>query len=134
MSVTKYPGESFNIPAVVVGENFGTVTGSVHSKFLSLGKNRTAPNLEGFQHFQKVSRSAGCSELQYTVLSENEKEVMVLTAQDIVTTLNYGSQSEADELATYCEELGSPPSEERRWSTDSDMRYASDRLGELCHL
>ena len=84
MSVTKYPSESFNIPAVVVGENFGTVTGSVHSNFLLLGKNRTAPNLEGFQHFQKVSRSAGCSELQYTVLSENEKEVMVLTAKDII--------------------------------------------------
>ena len=67
MSVTKYPGEAFNIPAVVVGENFGTVTGSVHSKFLSLGTNRKAPYLEEFQNLQKFSRSAGCTQLQYTV-------------------------------------------------------------------
>ena len=54
MNMTKYPGEAFNVPAVVVGENFGTVIGSVHSKFLSLGKNKTAPDLEGFQHLQKL--------------------------------------------------------------------------------
>ena len=30
MNLTKYPGKSFNISAVVVGENFGTVTGSVY--------------------------------------------------------------------------------------------------------
>ena len=103
MNMTKYPGEVFNIPAVVVGENFGTVTGSVRSKFLPLDENRTVPNLEVFQHFQKISRSAGCSELQYTVLSENEKEVMVLTAQDHVS---YGSLSPSQwntitELQTY---------------------------------
>ena len=84
INITKYPGEDFNIPAVVVGESFGTVTASVYSNFLSLGKNRTAPDLEGFQHLQKFSRSAGCAKLQYTVLSENEKEVMVLTAKDII--------------------------------------------------
>jgi len=41
MSVTKYPGEAFNILAVVVGEDFGTVTGSevqllVHTRALSI--------------------------------------------------------------------------------------------------
>ena len=105
MSMTKYPGEAFNIPAVVVGEGFGTVTGSAQSKFLSLGKNRTVPNLEGFQHLQKVSRSQGCAELQYTVLSENDKEVLVLTAKD-VTTLHYGSQSKVDEMVTSYERSG----------------------------
>ena len=133
MNMTKYPGEALNIPAVVVWYRFGTATGSEHSKFLSLGKNRTAPNLEGFQHFQKVSRSAGCSELQYTVLSENEKEVMVLTAQDIVTTLNYGSQSEADELATYCEELGSPPSELLTYPVYINITLLPCPLGFMLH-
>ena len=108
MNTTKYPGEAFNIPAVVVGDNFGTVTGSVHSKFLSLGTKRTAPNLEEFQNLQKFSRSAGCAKLKYTVLSENEKEVMVLTAKD-VTTLQYGSQSEVDEMVTTYEQGGDPP-------------------------
>ena len=100
--MTKYPGEAFNIPAVVVGENFGTVTGSVRSKFLPLDKNRAAPNLEVFQHFQKISRSAGCSELHYTVLSENEKEVMVLTAQDVqYGSLSRSQSNTATELLTY---------------------------------
>ena len=103
MNTTKYPGEAFTIPAVVVGENFGTVTGSVHSKFLPLGTNITVPNLEGFQQIQRVSRSAGCTQLQYTVLSENEKEVMVLTAKD-VTTLYYGSQSRAQMYIMWYEE------------------------------
>ena len=34
INLTKYPGEPFSISAVVVGENFGTVTGSVYSNFL----------------------------------------------------------------------------------------------------
>ena len=55
MNLTKYPGESFNISAVVVGENFGTVTGSIYSNFLRLGKNRAAPKFEELQHFQRIS-------------------------------------------------------------------------------
>ena len=35
-------GEPFNISAVVVGQNLGTVTGSVYSNFVPLGKNKTA--------------------------------------------------------------------------------------------
>ena len=107
MSLTKYPGEPFNISAVVVGENFGIVTGSVYSKFLPLGKNRTAPKLEELQHFQRVSRSAGCTELQYAVLSENVKEVMVLTAKD-VTTLHYTSQNDVDRMVRFYNNNGYP--------------------------
>ena len=62
-----------------------TVTGSVHSKFLSFGKNRKVPGLELFQHLQKFSRSTGCTEFPYIVLLENEKEVTVFTAKDITT-------------------------------------------------
>ena len=107
MNLTKYPGEPFNISAVVVGENFGTVTGSVYSNFLPLGENRTAPKLEELQRFQRVSRSAGCTELQYTVLSENVKEVMVLTAKD-VTTLHYTSQNDVDKIVRLYKYNGYP--------------------------
>ena len=98
--MTKYPGEAFNIPSVVVGENSGTVTGSVHSKFLSLGKNWTAPDLEVFQHLQMFSQSTGCTEFPYTVLSENEKEdsYWYLLLKVFITTLYYGSRSEVDEM------------------------------------
>ena len=107
MKLTKYPGERFNISAVVVGENFGTVTGSVYSNFLPLGKYKIAAKLEELQHFQRVSKSAGCTELQYTVLSENVKEVMVLTAKD-VTTLHYGSKHIVDEMVDRYNYLGFP--------------------------
>ena len=105
MNLTKYPGETIAFPAVVVGENFGTVTGSVHSKFLPPYKKRTTPNLEGFQQIQEVSRRAGCTQLQYNVLSGNEKDIMVLTAKD-VTTWTYGSQSEVEEWVTSYEKWG----------------------------
>ena len=52
VNLTKYPGEHFSISAVVVGENFGTVTGSVYSNFLPLNENRTAAKLEELQHLQ----------------------------------------------------------------------------------
>ena len=99
LNVTKYPGEAFNISTVVVGENFGTVTGAVYSKFLPLGKDRPAPRLEELQHFQRIMRLEGCTNLQYTVLSKNEKEILVLTAKDI-TTLYYGSKDEVDSLGS----------------------------------
>ena len=97
VNLTKYPGEPFSISAVVVGENFGTVTGSVYSNFLPLNENRTRPKLEELQRLQRVSRSAGCTELQYTILSENVKEVMVLTAKDVIT-LHYAPQKEVDKM------------------------------------
>ena len=132
MNMTKYPGEAFNVPAVVVGDNFGTVTGSVHSKFLSLDKNRTVPNLEEFQNLQRFSRSAGCTQLQYTVLSANEKEVMVLTAKD-VTTLQYGSQSEVDEMVTTYEELHDPPPELLTYPVYINITLLPCPLGFMLH-
>ena len=107
MNLTKYPGESFNISAVVVGENFGTVTGSVDSNFLPFGKYRAAPKLEELQHFQIVSQSAGCTELQYTVLSENDKEVMVLTAKN-VSTLHNRSHFDIDRIVHKYKNVGFP--------------------------
>ena len=107
MNLTKYPGEPFSISAVVVGENFGTVTGSVYSNFLPLNENRTAAKLEELQRLQRVSRSAGCTDLQYTVLSENVKEVMVLTAED-VTTLHYASHKEVDKMIRCYNYFGFP--------------------------
>ena len=107
MNLTKYPGESFSISAVVVGENFGTVTGSVYSNFLPLNENRTRPKLEELQRLQRVSRSSGCTELQYTILSENVKEVMVLTAQD-VSPLHNRSPSGVDKMVHKYKNAGFP--------------------------
>jgi len=133
INITKYPGEDFNIPAVVVGESFGTVTASVYSNFLSLGKNRTAPDLEGFQHLQKFSQSAGCAKLQYTVLSENKIEKLWYSLLRILPHLYYVSQSEVDELVKYYEEWGTPPIELLTYPVYINITLLPCPLGFMLH-
>ena len=83
------------------------MTGSVYSNFLPLGKDRNAAKLEELQRLQRVSRSAECTELQYTILFENVKEVMVLTARDVIT-LHYASQKEVDKMIFNYKYFGFP--------------------------
>ena len=132
LNVTKYPGETFNISAVVVGENFGTVTGAVYSKFLPLGKDRMAPRLEELQHFQRIMRLARCTNLQYTVLSENEEEVMVLTAKD-VTTLYYGSKDEVNSLLVEYKIDGHPSRDLLKYPVYINITLLSCPLGFMLH-
>ena len=129
LNVTKYPGEAFNISTVVVGENFGTVTGAVYSKFLPLGKDRPAPRLEELQHFQRIKRLEGCTNLQYTVLSKNEKEILVLTAKDI-TTLYYG---EVDSLVSEYKIDGYPPRDLLKYPVYVNITLLFCPLGFMLH-
>ena len=69
-----YPGETFTISAVVVGQGFGTVDGTVYAQFT----NKDTPILEELQQSQQVNHS-GCAKLKYTVFSATEKETMVLS-------------------------------------------------------
>ena len=88
-TITTYPGETLTIPAVAVGQRFGTVPSTVHSSFVS-GSNGRLPAL---QHTQSVSVT--CTNLMYTTLSlPNRTEVMQLSVeknnvpQNIINTLN----------------------------------------------
>ena len=132
LNVTKYPGEAFNISTVVVGENFGTVTGAVYSKFLPLGKDRPAPRLEELQHFQRIMRLEGCTNLQYTVMSKNEKEILVLTAKDI-TTLYYGSKDEVDLLVGEYKIDGYPSRALLKYPVYVNITLLSCPLGFMLH-
>ena len=83
-----YPGQTITIPAVVVGQDFGTVTGSVYAKFLNtyftveIGDGQNVTNIDQSQ----------CSSIEYTIFSKSEgsEAVLVLTADniDISYTLN----------------------------------------------
>ena len=73
---THYPGETFSISAVVVGQGFGTVDGTVYAQFT----NKDTPRLKELQQSQQVEHSS-CTNLKYTVFSANDKETLVLSAR-----------------------------------------------------
>ena len=77
-----YPGETFSISAVVVGQGFGTVDGMVCAQFT----NKDTPRLEELQQTQQVTHSS-CTELKYTVFSANKNELMVLSVRQTASEL-----------------------------------------------
>jgi len=77
---THYPGETFTVSAVVVGEELGTVNGTVYAQFLPLQHSETEPSLKDLQESQRVGHDS-CTELKYSVLSKLDLEILVLTAQ-----------------------------------------------------
>ena len=86
-SITAYPGETFTIPAVAVGQRFGVVPTSVQSNFVSRDNGR----LPELQYTQLVN--VNCTDLMYTIQSPpNRTEVMELSVEkynippDIVLT------------------------------------------------
>ena len=76
-TITVYPGETFTVPGVAVGQKFGTVPFiTVHSNFVSTEKGR----LPELQYTQLVN--ANCTSLTYTVLSSPKRtEVIKLTVE-----------------------------------------------------
>ena len=91
-TITAYPGETLTIPAVAVGQRFGTVPSTVHSSFVSGSSGRFAE----LQYTQLVN--ANCTNLMYTIHSSpNGTEVMRLIVEKhnipqsmmVVNTLAY---------------------------------------------
>ena len=78
-----YPGQSINISAVVVGQDFGTVAGFVYAQFLQLSPTRSLPQSESLQGVQPVTQLK-CNHLSYTIPLQSEvlEAMLVLTAQN----------------------------------------------------
>lgn len=74
-----YPGGTLNLPAVVVGEMFGTITGSVYTQFLT---SRHVAAIGELQQSQAVGHDS-CTTLKYTIYSDNGKDVLVLTTSKV---------------------------------------------------
>ena len=85
-----YPGQTLSICAVVVGQEFGTVAGTVYAQFLHRSSNGSPPQLESWQKGQSVSQHecSHCNNLQYTIFSQSEgsETVLVLSAEDSYVT------------------------------------------------
>ena len=75
-----YPGQTITIPAVVVGQDFGTVVGSVFAQFRHTPYTTDSVDMEHKQYSIAVEHSQ-CSNLEYTIFSQSEESsaVLVLT-------------------------------------------------------
>ena len=62
----RYPGEVFTVPAVVVGYDFGTVPGIVHSDIL---QNERDISLARSQYLQRLSSHVKCTDLYFSIQS-----------------------------------------------------------------
>ena len=65
-NVTAYPGETFQIPAVAVGQRFGTIPFTVHTRVTSISLI-DQPQIKSLQEAQKVKGT--CTNLMYTILA-----------------------------------------------------------------
>ena len=79
---THYPGETLTVSAVVVGQELGTVNGTVYAHFLPLQHSEAEPSLRELQQSQCVGHDS-CTELKYSILSAHNLEILVLTVQDV---------------------------------------------------
>ena len=68
-----YPGQTINISAVVVGQEFGTVVGSVFAQFLQV---YNAPQLDSWQYTQDVIKDKA-SGVRYSFDSYFEPEIHI---------------------------------------------------------
>ena len=76
---TAYPGQTINISAVAVGQDFGTVAGSLYAQFLQKG---SSSQLKSEEEVQGVTQHR-CNHLYYTIFSQSEVSdvVLILTTQ-----------------------------------------------------
>ena len=83
-----YPGQNILISAVTVGQDFGTVTGSVYGQYL---KRSLADNIPELDHVQKIQsvQQYGCNLLKYSIYSHNNvsKLILVLTTQERIVSI-----------------------------------------------
>ena len=85
-----YPGQTISISAVVVGQGWGTVAGSVYAQFLHKSTpENSIVHLKVSQVVQSTSHIY-CNPLQYTIFSTNENShhTCVLTVQDMYVSGN----------------------------------------------
>ena len=82
-----YPGQSINLSAVVVGQDFGTVSGLVYAQFLQNVASNCSPQLGTGQEIQDVMQRT-CNNLSYTIFSPGDmsEAVLVLTTNNRIVS------------------------------------------------
>ena len=72
-NISAYPGTKIQIPAVAVGQRFGTVLSTVRSDFLD---SKSYPNIHDWQHTQKLDKN--CTSLTYTIMSPSQVNLTMI--------------------------------------------------------
>ena len=92
-----YPGQTLSLSAVIVGQAFGSVTGSVFAHFIQDSPNDIAPQLLSSQYTQVVSKDS-CNLLNYTIFKTAEngstEAILTLTPQFRETSLYLSNRSD----------------------------------------
>ena len=83
-NISAYPGTTIRIPAVAVGQRFGTVQSIVHSDFLHELVDGVQPNIHDWQHTQKVEKI--CTSLTYTIMSPSQVKLTMIVEIDYLDT------------------------------------------------
>ena len=82
---TRYPGEKFSIPVALTGYNFGRVAGTVYTDVVGLDYRDV---INETQHAQSANNISSCTNLQYSIISQQNQTsfvVLALTAQEQFT-------------------------------------------------
>ena len=85
-NISVYPGTTIQIPAVAVGQRFGTVPSTVHSDFQYELLEGIWPNLHDWQHTQKVEKK--CTSLIYTIMSPPQVGLTMKVKEEYVNTID----------------------------------------------
>ena len=104
VSKSVHPGEEFHLKAVLVGDMFGTGTGSVYAQFLNQEMTQQRKQVElkpTYQYSQRVDDYKQCQTLIYTVYSFNSREVMVLTANGATVVSVTDKQTLKNDIKQY---------------------------------
>ena len=85
-----YPGQNVYISAVTVGQNFGTVAGSVYAQYLKRSHTDNLLELDESQKVQSVTQKS-CNKLFYTLFSPKDitNLILVLTVEETVASSEY---------------------------------------------
>ena len=86
-----YPGTTIQLPAVAVGQRFGTVPSTVHSDFLYELMNGIHPKIQDWQHTQKVEKH--CTTLTYTIMSPSQVELTMEVEVEHLDTVTAGERN-----------------------------------------
>ena len=94
-----YPGQTITLPVVVVGKDFGTVTGSVFAQFLHTPYTTDSVDMKQKQDNVAVEHGQ-CSNLEYTIFSQSEESTAVLVLTHDNRDISYLMNEEDDQKIT----------------------------------
>ena len=78
---------------MAVGQRFGTVPSTIHSEFLNRLTNGVRPNIEDWQHTQKVGKD--CTNLTYTIMSPSQVKLTMTVEVESLNTPAIGELLQA---------------------------------------